>query len=177
MRWIAMLCLMMPVPVWAQGGEALFSADGYRISHYRGPVPMPPEGVERITVRAVAALRGRALLIDVMPAEGAVRDADGVWHLAEARSGIPGEHWFPEAGRGVPAPDIAAWFEKGIARLTRGRRDRMIVTFCLSDCWMSWNAARRLRAMGYTHVRWLAEGTDGWRDAGLPLVQVTPERK
>jgi PQQ-dependent catabolism-associated CXXCW motif protein len=53
----------------------------------------------------------------------------------------------------------------------------MIVTFCLSDCWMSWNAARRLRAMGYTHVRWLAEGTDGWRDAGLPLVQVMPERK
>jgi hypothetical protein len=113
MRWIAMLCLMMPVPVWAQGGEALFSADGYRISHYRGPVPMAPEGVERITVEAVAALRGRALLIDVMPAEGAVRDADGVWHLAEARSGIPGEHWFPEAGRGVPAPILPRGLKRG----------------------------------------------------------------
>jgi rhodanese-related sulfurtransferase len=40
---------------------------------------------------------------------------------------------------------------------------------------MSWNAARRLRALGYTDVRWLAEGTDGWREAGLPLVEARPE--
>jgi PQQ-dependent catabolism-associated CXXCW motif protein len=177
MRWMAMVCMMMPVPACAQGAEALFGADGYRISHYRGPVPGAPEGVGRITVQAVAGLRGRALLIDVMPAEGARRDPDGVWHLAAARQGLPGEHWFPEAGRGVPAPDIAAWFEKGIARLTRGRKDRMIVTFCLSDCWMSWNAARRLRALGYTRVWWLAEGTDGWRDAGLPMIDAVPEGK
>ena len=41
---------------------------------------------------------------------------------------------------------------------------------------MSWNAARRLRAVGYTSVAWFAEGTDGWQDMGLPLVDATPER-
>ena len=51
----------------------------------------------------------------------------------------------------------------------------MIVTFCLDDCWMSWNAAKRLHALGYTNVWWLAEGTDGWRDLGRPLIDATPE--
>ena len=73
------------------------------------------------------------------------------------------------------ASDIGPWFEQGVFRLTHGRRDRMIVTFCLDDCWMSWNAAKRLHALGYTNVWWLAEGTDGWRDLGRPLVEATPE--
>jgi PQQ-dependent catabolism-associated CXXCW motif protein len=117
----------------------------------------------------------RALLIDVLPAEGGHRDADGTWHLARPRPSIPGAHWFPEAGRGVLEPAIAHWFERGVARLTKGDRQRMIVTFCLADCWMSWNAARRLHALGYTNVHWLAEGTDGWRELGLPLADAVPE--
>nr|WP_206243050.1 rhodanese-like domain-containing protein [Novosphingobium terrae] len=156
--------------------EPLFNADGYRISHYRGPVPAAPEGVQRITAEEVAYLRDRALLIDVLPAEGGHRDEDGTWHLAMPRPSIPGAHWFPEAGRGELSPAIARWFEHGIARLSSGDRQRMIVTFCLADCWMSWNAARRLHALGYRNVRWLAEGTDGWRELGLKLVDAAPER-
>lgn len=157
--------------------EALFDADGYRIAQYRAPVRAAPPGVGRIAPAAVAGLRpGRdVLLIDVLPAEGGHRDADGRWRLARDRSSIPGARWFPEAGRGALAPGIAPWFALGVARLTHGRKDAMIVTFCLSDCWMSWNAARRLRALGYRNVWWLAEGTDGWRDLGLPLVPLLPE--
>lgn len=168
----------MHAMVWALllvAGDGSFGADGYRIDHYRGPVGEAPEGVARITPEAVAALGERAVLIDVMPAPGGHRDTDGTWHLAEPRHGIARAHWFPEAGRGVLDPAIAAWFAQGVARLTHGDRGRMIVTFCLADCWMSWNAARRLRAMGYTNVWWLAEGTDGWREAGLPLVDAVPE--
>ena len=51
----------------------------------------------------------------------------------------------------------------------------MLLVFCRADCWMRWNAARRLRAMGYRNVWWLAEGTDGWRDLGQPLVRAVPE--
>lgn len=155
--------------------QVLFGADGYRISHYRGPVPIAPEGVQRITAREVADLRDHALLIDVLPAEGGHRDEDGTWHLALERPSIPGAHWFPEAGRGALSPEIARWFRHGIARLTAGDRQRMIVTFCLADCWMSWNAARRLHGWGYRNVRWLAEGTDGWRELGLPFVNAIPE--
>jgi PQQ-dependent catabolism-associated CXXCW motif protein len=161
-------------PVMAE--EALFDAQGYRIAHYRAPVDRAPEGTFRIAPSAAARLRpgGDALFIDVMPAEGGVRDAAGRWRLAKPHDTIPGAHWYPEAGRGVLARGIGDWFERGIVRLTGGRRDRMIITFCLADCWMSWNAAKRLRALGYRNVWWLAEGGDGWRDLGLPLVPAQP---
>lgn len=163
--------------VAAEPPDALFGPDGYRIAHYRAPVPGAPEGVGRIGPEAVAKLRadGDAVLIDVLPAEGGHRDEDGRWHLAVARPSLPGAHWFPETGRGVLAPGVESWFERGVRRLTKGARDRTIVTFCLADCWMSWNAARRLQALGYTHVLWFAEGTDGWREMGLPLVDAVPE--
>lgn len=181
--WKAILTgalLLAPFDAGAQPpDEALFGTDGYRIAHYRAPVPAAPDGVGRIAPAATAQLRADrdAVLIDVLPAEGGHREEDGRWRLARDRPSIPGAHWFPEAGRGELAPGVGSWFERGVARLTGRAKGRMIVTFCLADCWMSWNAARRLRALGYTNVWWLAEGTDGWRDLGLPLTPVVPERE
>lgn len=172
-----LLALLLPLLVATSPGAALFNADGFRIARYRAPVPTVPEGVARVSAGEAADLRDRhdALLVDVMPAEGGHREPDGRWRLAFPRMSIPGAHWFPEAGRGDPDPVIAAAFIEGMARLTHGRRDRPIVVFCLSDCWMSWNAARRLAALGYRDVRWLADGTDGWSALSLPLVRAVPE--
>ncbi|KQU46980.1 rhodanese [Sphingomonas sp. Leaf339] len=150
---------------------------GYRIAAYRGVVPDPPPGVPQINAAAVAALGDRAVLIDVVPAEGAVRDtATGMWRLARPAVSIPRAHWFPEAGRGVPDPAIARWFLDGVRTLAAAQPRAPIVVFCLADCWMSWNAALRLRRAGYTQVRWFAEGSDGWRDLGRGLVPVAPYR-
>ena len=52
--------------------------------------------------------------------------------------------------------------------------DDVLVVFCQADCWMSWNAVQRLTNMGYTEVRWYAEGIDGWLDQGWKLVPVDP---
>jgi PQQ-dependent catabolism-associated CXXCW motif protein len=49
------------------------------------------------------------------------------------------------------------------------------VIYCLRDCWMSWNAAKRALAMGYSNVVWYPEGTDGWEEWGLPLQEIQPE--
>lgn len=172
---VLMTVLLLPAPVLAQ--DALFDAGGYRIAHYRAPVHSAPPGVGRIAPQAAAQLRpGRdALFIDVLPAEGGHREADGRWRLATPHESIPGAHWFPEAGRGELAPGIGDWFMQGIARLTGGRRDRMLILFCRSDCWMGWNAAKRLRAQGYDNVWWLAEGVEGWTDLKRPLSRARPE--
>lgn len=163
----------------AAAQDGLFDADGYRAAHYRGPVPSAPVGVPRIALPAAAALRPDvdALFIDVAPAEGGHRDPrTGRWTLAQPRNSIGGAHWFPGAGvGGARDPAIGRWFERGIARLTGGRRNRMVVVFCLADCWMSWNGAKRLAAAGYTNIWWLAEGSDGWTELGLPLAPATPE--
>ena len=42
---------------------------------------------------------------------------------------------------------------------------------------MSWNAAKRLAALGYTAVYWYPEGTTGWEEAGLPLETRRPARR
>ena len=52
--------------------------------------------------------------------------------------------------------------------VTAGDPQRLVVFFCLNDCWMSWNAARRAAALGL-RAAWFPEGTDGWEAAGLPL--------
>ncbi|MGQ2933685.1 rhodanese-like domain-containing protein [Sphingopyxis sp.] len=178
MQWFGFgmaLALALALPA---AEASLFNAEGYRIASYRAPIAQAPPGTHRIAPAAAASLRpdDDAVFIDVMPAQGGRRDPrTGVWTLAEQRLSIPGAHWFPEAGRGEPEPDIARWFDRGVVRLTKGRRDRMIVIFCLADCWMSWNAARRLASHGYSKIWWLAEGTDGWSDLGLTLVPLRPE--
>ena len=51
----------------------------------------------------------------------------------------------------------------------------MIVIYCLRDCWMSWNAAKRAMTMGYRNVVWYPDGTDGWEDALLTLAPCKAE--
>lgn len=150
---------------------------GYRIADYRAVVRAAPPGVSVLGTAAVARLadRGEAILVDVMPAEGGVRDpATGRWRLAQAHRSIPGAHWFPEAGRGRPDPGVERWFIRSISRLAASRPGAPIIVFCLADCWMSWNAALRLHRAGFHQVRWFSEGADGWRDLGRPLVNATP---
>lgn len=162
----------------AQDAPAPFDpATGYRVAQYRAVVPGPPPGVPRVDAAGVARMlrQGGAVLIDVFPAEGGVRDpATGRWRLARPHRTIPGAAWFPEAGRGRVDPGVERWFMDGVAELARGKPGRPIVLFCLADCWMSWNASMRLTRAGYARVHWFGEGADGWRDLGRPLVPATP---
>jgi rhodanese-related sulfurtransferase len=47
--------------------------------------------------------------------------------------------------------------------------------FCVSaECWLSVNAALRLRALGYTNVQWYRGGIEAWMAAKLPTVTAVP---
>ena len=160
----------------APADPALFDRMGYRTSHYRAVVPSPPEGTRTLTDREAIALhrRGEGLFIDVMPAEGGTRLDTGHWKLAEERRSIPGARWFPEAGRSPLDPVIAEWFRNGVAALRRNRPSAPLVVFCRADCWMSWNAARRLRSWGVRNILWYGPGTDGWAEHEQSLEVVRP---
>lgn len=170
------IALLLIVLLSAAADPSFDPATGYRVAQYRGIVPGPPPGVSQVDARAVARLvdRHAAILVDVVPAEGGIRDpATGRWRLAKPAASIPGAAWFPEAGRGVPDSAIARWFLAGVRRLLQAHPRRSIVVFCLADCWMSWNAALRLHRAGIP-VLWFGEGSDGWRDLGRALKPVTP---
>lgn len=90
------------------------------------------------------------------------------------RESIPGAIWLPNVGYGAIADVTADYFRKGLEAATGGDADAPVLFFCLEDCWMSWNAARRALEWGYSAVYWFPEGTDGWALWDYPLERVEP---
>lgn len=171
----AALTGMAPAP--APNDPALFDAEGYRSARYRAPVKVDPAPAQTIPLAAALALDPErdALFIDVTPAEGGVRDpASGVWTLSQEHLTIPGALWLPETGRAPVDGDLWAALEARIAAARADAPHTPVILFCRADCWMSWNAARRLALHGTANVYWLAEGTDGWHAASRPLVVAVP---
>jgi PQQ-dependent catabolism-associated CXXCW motif protein len=102
--------------------------------------------------------------------------ASTIWQ-EKPRQDIPGSVWLPDTGYGALAPVMEHYFEHGLEQASSGKRDRLIVFYCQANCWMSWNAAKRAIAMGYTHVAWYPDGTDGWTAAQLPLELRSPPQR
>lgn len=156
---------------------APFDSSGYRIARYRAPVDRQPTPATRLALPDALRLKPgeNALFIDVLPAEGGVRDpATGLWQLADEHLTIRGAVWHPEAGRGHP--DVALWLalRATVAEARKQSPAIPVVLFCRTDCWMGWNAARRLSRDGFGNVHWLAEGIEGWHEAGKSLIAATP---
>jgi PQQ-dependent catabolism-associated CXXCW motif protein len=150
---------------------------GYRIARQRAPTPddIPPPARPVTAEEARALLADGALPLDVYGAGGSrFDDLDGTWLVPEPRMSLPDAVWLPETGRGSLEPALARYLEQTLAAHTDGRRDSPIVVFCIADCWMSWNAAQRIAAMGYSDVHWFRLGTDGWLDIGGALEPVDP---
>lgn len=199
--WIAaLLALTLPIPAAGQarsdgdptpphpiatlagsadpGAVDLFDPAGFRRARYRAPVDRAPTPAATLPLARALALRpGRdALFLDVLPAEGARPDpASGVWRGAPPHQTVPGARWFPEVGRAAPDPVLWAGFLAAVRRAQARHPRWPVVVFCRADCWMSWNAARRLALAGVPRVAWFAEGIDGWHDARRPLASATPE--
>lgn len=144
-----------------------FDARGYRAAHYRAPVDRDPRPAARLALPAAFLLEpGKdALFIDVLPAQGGVRDArTGQWRLSEPHLTVPGALWHPEAGRADADPVLWQGLVAAVRQARRERPHLPVVLFCRVDCWMGWNAARRLASEGHGGVWWLAEGIEGWRE-------------
>lgn len=99
---------------------------------------------------------------------------DGTLWLPSPRYGVPGSLWLPEAGRGALSAATEAWFRTTVTHATGDDRDRPIVFYCLAECWMSWNAAKRVAGWGYRQVLWYRDGIDAWEAAGLPTEVLQP---
>ncbi|MGS1096458.1 rhodanese-like domain-containing protein (plasmid) [Aquamicrobium terrae] len=156
----------------------LFDAEtGLRIDHYRAPLPAAIEGAKTVDLEDVEKLAAQgAVLIDVHPAKLPLEPLHELWPAAETRAIIPGAVWLPEVGRGRPDPAFLSYFETALVELTRQDRERAIVLFCETDCWMSWNAVHRALRLGYRAVHWFPAGIDAWTKAGRALRSAEPYR-
>ncbi|MBV8838541.1 MAG: PQQ-dependent catabolism-associated CXXCW motif protein [Alphaproteobacteria bacterium] len=163
----------------ARGAEgAPPEPDDYRTDNYRAPTPSSLRGARVVTTAEAAALwRSReAAFIDVLPRPPRPPNLpEGTLWRDKPRLDIPNSVWLPDTGYGALAPATERYFRAGLIKASGGDRAKALVVYCLRDCWMSWNAARRALAIGYENVIWYPDGTDGWASAGLPLEQATPE--
>lgn len=164
---LAGLLALSVVAVADEGGPADFdSATGYRIARYRSPVPAEVPGGVRVGVDEIDRLvkDEQAVLLDVMPSDGAGLNAEtGQW-ATKKHQNIPGSIWLPDVGKGRITADLQDYLESNLRRLTGGNKSRAIVIYCQSDCWMGWNAVQRIAGLGYTSLYWYPDGIDGWRD-------------
>jgi PQQ-dependent catabolism-associated CXXCW motif protein len=158
-------------------GETAFEPEQYRTEDYRAPTPATLRGARVITTAEAQALwrAGTAVFVDVMPqvARPANLPAGTLWR-EQRRLNIPGSLWLPDTGYGELSRAADTYLTSALERATGGDRAKVLVIYCLRDCWMSWNAAKRAISLGYAGVMWYPEGTDGWQDAGLPLSEANP---
>lgn len=168
-------CIVVPAVADAQVQEP----EGYRDAPYRARVPETLAGATVLDTPDAHILwaEGRAVFIDVLPQapkpEGLPEGT--VWREAP-RESIPGALWLPNVGYAVLAAAEDIYFRDGLQHATRADRGRPLVFFCLDECWMSWNAAKRALEYGYTDVHWFPEGTDGWTFEDYPTKHVVPWR-
>jgi len=183
------LCLLLlaslpAIPAFMQVSVAQESAgqvrepSGYRQDDYRAPTPATVDGRPGLSTQDAQALwkSGEATFIDVLKqAPKPDNLAPGtIWHDTP-RSDIPGSLWLPDVGYGALAQPTETYFRAGLEKASKGDPSRKLVFYCLKDCWMSWNATKRARSLGYENAEWYAGGTDDWAAAGLPLEDRKPE--
>jgi PQQ-dependent catabolism-associated CXXCW motif protein len=149
----------------------------YRMDDYRSPVPATLRGATVLSTDDARACweKRDAAFIDVLPQppRPVGLPATTIWR-PRPRDDVPGSIWLPDTGYGALAPAMQQYFERGLQQAAGGNRDRALVFYCLANCWMSWNAAKRAVALGYTHVAWYPDGTDGWTEHHLPLEARAP---
>lgn len=157
--------------------ESPAEPEGYRMADYRAPTPATLAGATVVGTAEARALweSGAVLFVDVLPRPPKPKDLpeDVIWR-DKRRDNIPGSVWLPNVGYGALNSEVEAYFRDNLARLTGGNRSAPILIYCLADCWMSWNAAKRALEYGYSRVYWYPEGTDGWAAAGGALEESTP---
>lgn len=161
----------------AANAQAVPEPDGYRMEDYRAPVPGSLAGGAVIGPERAHEIwqAGEAGFIDVMPRPPRPANLpEGTIWRDKPRESIPGAIWLPNVGYGAIAEVTAEYFRAGLQEATEGDPSRPVVIFCLEDCWMSWNAARRAIEWGYGDIYWLPEGTDGWQLWDYPLEPVAP---
>lgn len=151
--------------------------EGYKLDGYRMPVPQTLKGAKVIETPDAEKLYEdkSALFIDVYPQAPKPPNlpAGTVFRQPKHKS-IAGSLWMPNVGYGVLSPKFETYFRESLEAVTQGDKGKAVVFFCLRNCWMSWNAAKRAMSWGYTNVIWYPDGSDGWKEFNNPIDVLKP---
>ena len=166
-----------PIDPGAKAATVEEPAD-YRLDEYRKPVPATLKGAKVVSGEEAEKLwnDGQAVFIDVYPHAPKPPNlpAGTIWREPQHFS-IEKAKWLPNIGYGKLSAETEAYFTQHLEKFTGGDKATALVFFCVRNCWMSWNAAKRAMTYGYSNVYWFSEGTDAWQEIGQPIEQAKPE--
>lgn len=151
----------------------LFSMQGYRIDRYRSPTPAKAVGAKTVTTDEMQQLlrsEPTLVVIDVINLEYRANR----FLQTEPHQSLPTATWLPNTGQGEIDRHWQDYFISNTLRLTHHNRNHPVVVLCKSDCWLSWNAVKRLSEAGFQNLYWYKDGVDSWANAGLPMQPATP---
>lgn len=176
--WMTALLSALVWTACARASGGIEEPEGYRMSDYRTPTPKTLRGAAAVDAQQLRALIKRepdTVLIDVLPAMRKPPNfpPDRLWR-PPPRHNLPGSVWLPNVGDGDISPVFERYFIENLDRLIAENEHRPLVFYCLVDCWMSWNSAKRAIALGYKHVYWFPGGTDEWELYDYPLERSNP---
>lgn len=177
MRRAFVLALLMLLGGAVAAQAQVPEPDDYRGEPYKAPVPATLTGAEVIDAQQAIALHGEGVpFVDVMRRTARPEGLpEGTIWREPPHETIPGALWLWDTGYQNLAPAEQARLTQGLELASGGDRSAPMVIFCRTDCWMSWNAARRAVEMGYSHVMWFPKGAEGWVAAqGAALVTAEP---
>lgn len=112
-------------------------------------------------------------LVKLYKSEPGLVVLDSLGVSATSKETLPKAFWLHGAGWSEANQNktIETNFAKAVAAIVPNK-DTPIVSYCLNwECWLSWNAAMRLSALGYSRVYWYRGGMDAWKGAKLPVVE------
>jgi PQQ-dependent catabolism-associated CXXCW motif protein len=174
----AALAFTFALALPARAQENAPEPEGYRTDNYRAPVPATLAGARVLATGEAEAIwrAGAGVFVDVLPHAPKPQNlpAGTIWR-EKPRLNIPRSIWLPDTGYGALAETTEDYLRHGLVRASGGNRATLLVIYCLADCWMSWNAAKRALSYGYHNVAWYPEGSDGWQRADLPVAESQPE--
>jgi PQQ-dependent catabolism-associated CXXCW motif protein len=150
----------------------------YRMSHFRAPVPDTLKGAKVVTSEQAHDIwkAGNTVFVDVLPqAPKPDKLPKNVIWRDKPRITIKGAAWLPNVGFGKLHETMHEFFSGELETLTGGNKSKPVLFYCLLDCWMSWNAAKRAVEYGYKDVTWYPDGTDGWTLQDYPTETVLPK--
>lgn len=131
---------------------------------YHAPTPTQIPGGKVVTTLELKALMEgspRPYVIDVLG--------------GDVHRTIAGAFWMLGSGAGDMNAEEEERFARALAGFAGGDKARPMVFFCVdAECWLSYNAALRAIALGYTNVMWYRGGIAAWRTAELPMAQSDP---
>jgi PQQ-dependent catabolism-associated CXXCW motif protein len=178
-RSLAFAALAIIVAVSASQAAAVEEPSDYRMDNYRAPVPATLKGARVVSAEEAEKLwrAKNTIFVDVLPRPPKPDLPAGTIWREPPHYDIPGSVWLADVGYGGLTPEMEAWYRDSLAELTGGDLSRALLIYCRADCWMSWNAAKRAIAWGYTNVAWYPAGVEDWEAAKLPLEERKPRRQ